>query len=251
MTAQASAEELKQNATKEAQLILHEAELKARQLVNEAYTERQSIEQSMAKLKSAEQDFRFKFRQLLEGYLRQLGDAPEIEERRRLPPPPSSRATPRPSRRPSRASRRPAEPAKTAAAASAAPAAEPPAQPASPWSAEEPPCRAAATVPEARRSTPARGPGGVQAGAPRRTHGRPSGLRPLPPDPEVDADASARRRRRDAERSRRPRPSRPARSPAEPGAAAPPAKRERILFGESDDLLADVDSGVNENEFKW
>ncbi len=27
--------------------------------------------------------------------------------------------------------------------------------------------------------------------------------------------------------------------------------RERIMFGESDDLLADVDTGVNENEFKW
>ena len=30
-----------------------------------------------------------------------------------------------------------------------------------------------------------------------------------------------------------------------------PRRRERILFGESDDLLADVDTGVNENEFKW
>ena len=27
--------------------------------------------------------------------------------------------------------------------------------------------------------------------------------------------------------------------------------RERIVFGETDDLLADVDTGVNENEFKW
>jgi hypothetical protein len=41
--------------------------------------------------------------------------------------------------------------------------------------------------------------------------------------------------------------------PTEPGpddAERPPA-RESILFGETDDLLADVDSGVNENEFKW
>ena len=30
-----------------------------------------------------------------------------------------------------------------------------------------------------------------------------------------------------------------------------PVRRERILFGETDDLLDDVDSGVNENEFKW
>ena len=76
VSAQASADELKQNSAKEAQLILHEAELKGRQLVNEVYSERQGIEQSMAKLKSAEQDFRFKFRQLLEGYLKHLEDAP-------------------------------------------------------------------------------------------------------------------------------------------------------------------------------
>src|SRR5450756_756134 len=76
VSAQASADELKQNSDKEAQLILHEAELKGRQLVNEAYSERQGIEQSMVKLKSAEQDFRVKFRQLLEGYLKHLEDAP-------------------------------------------------------------------------------------------------------------------------------------------------------------------------------
>jgi hypothetical protein len=29
------------------------------------------------------------------------------------------------------------------------------------------------------------------------------------------------------------------------------AARERIALGDDDDLLADVDSGVNENEFKW
>ena len=78
ISAQANAEELKQNATKEAQLILHEAELKARQLVNDAYSEKQAIEQSMAKLKSAEQDFRFQFRQLLEGYLKQLEETPAV-----------------------------------------------------------------------------------------------------------------------------------------------------------------------------
>ena len=76
VSAQASADELRQNSAKEAQLILHEAELKGRQLVNEAYSERQSIEQSLAKLRSSEQDFRFKFRQLLEGYLKHLEEAP-------------------------------------------------------------------------------------------------------------------------------------------------------------------------------
>ena len=53
ITAQASADELKQSSTKEAQLIVHEAELQARQLVNEAYTERQGVEQATARLRSA------------------------------------------------------------------------------------------------------------------------------------------------------------------------------------------------------
>jgi cell division initiation protein len=79
VNAQASAEEQKQNANKQSQLILQDAELKSRQMVNEAYSERQAIEQSMAKLKSAEEDFRFKFRQLLDGYLRQLQEQPEVK----------------------------------------------------------------------------------------------------------------------------------------------------------------------------
>jgi cell division initiation protein len=72
VSAQASAEELKQNATKEAQLVLRDAELKARQLVNDSYSEKQSIEQEIARLKNAEKDFRFKFRQLLDGYRKHL-----------------------------------------------------------------------------------------------------------------------------------------------------------------------------------
>jgi len=40
--------------------------------------------------------------------------------------------------------------------------------------------------------------------------------------------------------------------PSEPASGDEPEEsRERIVFGESDDLLADVDTGVNENEFKW
>jgi cell division initiation protein len=72
VSAQRSAEELKVNAQKEAQLILHEAELKARQMVNESYADKQSIEKQIVVMKSSEEDFRFKFRSLLEGYLKQL-----------------------------------------------------------------------------------------------------------------------------------------------------------------------------------
>jgi hypothetical protein len=48
------------------------------------------------------------------------------------------------------------------------------------------------------------------------------------------------------------RPPQPAgAAPAQPEPETPPVKRERIQFGDNDDLLADVDGGVNENEFKW
>jgi len=209
ISAQASADELKQISAKEAQLILHEAELKGRQLVNEAYSERQAIEQSLAKLKSGEQDFRFKFRQLLEGYLKHLEEAPagvamapaegmaqaefarhaeaikEAIAREEAPPAAESPAAPEQTPEPPAASDVTAEvPAAEAAAAALAALAE-----------EEPPEYS------------------IDAA----------------PDPEPDL-------------------------PTEPGPGAAgerPTARERILFGETDDLLEDVDTGVNEDEFKW
>src|SRR5450759_2966288 len=181
VSAQASADELKQNSAKEAQLILHEAELKGRQLVNEVYSERQGIEQSMAKLKSAEQDFRFKFRQLLEGYLKHLEDAP--------------------------------------AGVAMAPAEE---SPAAPEQTAEPPAG-----PDVTAEVPAAEVDDAALAAL---------VEEAPPEYSIDTAPA-------------PAPD----LPTEPGpdAAERPPARERILFGETDDLLADVDSGVNENEFKW
>ena len=279
VNAQASAEEQKQNANKQAQLILQDAELKSRQMVNEAYSERQSIEQSMAKLKSAEEDFRFKFRQLLDGYLRQLQEQPEVsvavtppatdfsrhaeaikeaiaresapEAAAQPDPAPERTATPEPepeaAEQPDPAPERTATPEpEPEAAAQPDPAPERTATP-------EPGPQAAApdpepeaprqTVPDTPAVAPARGRGGIQAGVqPERA----------PETPPVEAQPSP-----EDTMSQPPRPS--ADDPeieAGPGDAAPddedqPRRRERILFGESDDLLADVDTGVNENEFKW
>jgi cell division initiation protein len=242
INAQASSEELKQNATKESQLILQDAELKARQLVNEAYSERQAIEQNTVKLRSAEEDFRFKFTTLLEGYLRQLKETPEATAPAQAADPASDFA-------------RHAEAIKEAIARESAPvvrrAEEPPAaevqppapqpRPAAPYVAvaAEAPRIVPERVPDAPAVTPARGPGGVQAGpAPRPAPAReaaPETTMNQPPrspadDPEVTAAGPAARAEADEERAE---------------------KRERIVFGETDDLLADVDTGVNENEFKW
>ncbi len=194
ISAQQSAEELKQNATKEAQLILHEAELKARQINNESYAEKQAIEQSIAKLRSAEQDFRFRFRQMLEGYLDNITEPSAL----------------------------------TAAQADAE-----------------------STVDFARRAEAikaaiAREETVVQA--------------PRYDDPEVtspDSPAAAVTPERQSQPLASAAPGGGvgfgAVAPEAPGAEAPepaPAK-ERILFGESDDLLADVDAEVDENDFKW
>jgi cell division initiation protein len=213
VSAQASADELKQNSAKEAQLILHEAELKGRQLVNEAYSERQSIEQSMVKLKSAEQDFRVEFRQLLEGYLKHLEDAPAAVAM--APAEGMAQAE----------FARHAEAIKEAIAREETlPAAE---SPAAPEQTAEPPAAPDVTV-----EVPA-------------TEVDDTAL----PDAALAALAEEEPPEYSIDTAPAPAPD----LPTEPGpdAAERPPARESILFGETDDLLADVDSGVNENEFKW
>lgn len=75
ISAQLQSDEMKLNARKEGELILQEAELKARQIVNESYSETQRVQQTLVQLKHLEEDFRFKFRSLLEGHLKLLNDA--------------------------------------------------------------------------------------------------------------------------------------------------------------------------------
>jgi cell division initiation protein len=222
VNAQANAEEQKQNANKQAQLVLQDAELKARQLVNEAYSERQGIEQSMAKLRHAEEDFRFKFGQLLDGYQRQLQESPRATE-----PAPAADLS------------RHAAAIKEAIARESAAEQPDDASPAAPPADARPSDRSTSTrepdehtpVADADEpgppdvpSTPVeptRGRRGIQAGARRHADDDPE-TTAATPAPEPDAEEEDSRTR-----------------------------SERVIFGESDDLLADVDTGVNENEFKW
>ncbi len=76
VTAQLQSEEIRANAHKEGELILRDAELKARGIVNDSYGETQKVQQTLVQLKRLEEDFRFKFRSLLEGYLNLLHDEP-------------------------------------------------------------------------------------------------------------------------------------------------------------------------------
>ena len=191
-----SAEELKVNATKEAQLILHEAELKARQMVNDSYADKQAIEQSMVMLKSAEEDFRFKFRALLEGYLKQLDETPDVAEKAASAGPPHAERT----------SRRGDQGGDRARRARGAGAGRPSA--------------AAVRRGAARRPRrPARLP---SAGRTRADGTSAPGLAGRRPDAALAADRAGAGRRASAEQD-----------------AHPPR-------GESDDLLADVEHGVDD-----
>jgi cell division initiation protein len=206
VSAQASADELKKSSAKEAQLILHEAEVKGRLLVNEAYSERQGIEQSLTRLKGTEQDFRFKLRQLLEGYLMHLDETP------------AGVATPSAEGMAQAEFARHADAIKQAIAREESqPAAE---SPAAPERTADPPAEPDVTAETSAAEAAAAAFAALAEEEP----------------PEYSIDAA-------------PAPELP--TEPEPAAAARPPAGERILFGETDDLLADVDSGVNENEFKW
>ncbi len=76
ITAQIQADEIRANARKESELILRDAELKARDIIGESYKETQRVQQTLIQLKRLEEDFRFKFRSLLEGHLKLLDEAP-------------------------------------------------------------------------------------------------------------------------------------------------------------------------------
>lgn len=81
ISAQQQADEVRANARKEAELILKDSELKGRDLVGEAYTEKQRVQQSLIQLRQVEEDFRFKFRSLLEAHLNLLAEDEVSEER--------------------------------------------------------------------------------------------------------------------------------------------------------------------------
>lgn len=78
VAAQLQSEEIRSNAQKEGESILREAEVKAKAMVADLYSQTQKVQQTLIQLKLLEEDFRFKFRALLEGYLKLLSDGPVL-----------------------------------------------------------------------------------------------------------------------------------------------------------------------------
>jgi cell division initiation protein len=76
VAAQMQSDEMRNNAQKESQSMLREAEAKAKAVVGEFYTQTQAVQQTLMQVKLLEEDFRFKFKALLEGYLKLIDEGP-------------------------------------------------------------------------------------------------------------------------------------------------------------------------------
>jgi hypothetical protein len=63
-------------------LIIKDAEIKGRDLLGESYVEKQRVQQSLTQLKQIEEDFKFKFRSLLEAHISLLSEDAVSGERR-------------------------------------------------------------------------------------------------------------------------------------------------------------------------
>lgn len=74
VSAQQQSDEMRANARKEAELIIKDAEIKGRDLLGESYVEKQRVQQSLTQLKQVEEDFKFKFRSLLEAHIGLLSE---------------------------------------------------------------------------------------------------------------------------------------------------------------------------------
>ncbi len=76
LAAQTSAEDIKAKAAKEADVLLRDAELKAKELVQTALSEKQKTQAEFMTIKAAEDEFRMKFRGVLEDYMRKIHEIP-------------------------------------------------------------------------------------------------------------------------------------------------------------------------------
>jgi cell division initiation protein len=70
VSAQRSAETIVSQASEDASTIMRDAEVKAKEIIHNALTEKQKVQGELVRIKQAEEDFRGRFRALLEQHLR-------------------------------------------------------------------------------------------------------------------------------------------------------------------------------------
>lgn len=83
LAAQTSAEDIKSRAQSEADLLVRDAELKSKEMVQDALAERQRSQAELARLRKTSDDFRADFRQRLESYLADVDENSSDEEPRK------------------------------------------------------------------------------------------------------------------------------------------------------------------------
>jgi cell division initiation protein len=80
LAAQTSAEDIKSRAQSEADLLVRDAELKSKEMVQDALAERQRSQAELARLRKTSDEFRADFRQRLESYLADVDETASDEE---------------------------------------------------------------------------------------------------------------------------------------------------------------------------
>ncbi len=76
VAAQRSAEEIIEKAKHEAEVVLKEAEVKAKEIIHAALQEKQRTQADLLRIKQAEEEFRARFKALLEEHLRAVQEIP-------------------------------------------------------------------------------------------------------------------------------------------------------------------------------
>ncbi len=76
MSAQKSADEMMLKAQREAEVVLKDAEVKAKEVIHNALTSKQKATNDLGRIKQAEEEFRSTFKALLERHLRSLAEMP-------------------------------------------------------------------------------------------------------------------------------------------------------------------------------
>ena len=74
LSAQRSSEEIVEKARAEAETILRDAEVKAKEVIHNALTQKQRVANELVRIKQAEEDFRSRFKAMLEQHLRSASE---------------------------------------------------------------------------------------------------------------------------------------------------------------------------------
>lgn len=81
IAAQKSAEDIQNNAKRAGELIIRDAELKSKEMMQEAFSQHQTFETNFTNLKKMADDFRDRFKTILEEYLKKLEEIDKAEAR--------------------------------------------------------------------------------------------------------------------------------------------------------------------------